>query len=184
MHKLITESIAAAATIVGIALTPSQEAATDCSNATPTTMATAVVDNESANDRLARQFVEREIDAHWSETDNGMTTRFQRKNALGDVIDGDPNLLYRQIRKLSFTLDAIAKPDGDVQYAARINFGVTATREYRLEQSDNGPQGWSAWRDSAVGSFAVIEKRNGKWAISNTDLFEGVKANASKVPKG
>ena len=142
--------------------------------------------SQAADDRRATEFVQSEIDAHWAKTTDGWTTKFQRKNTVGDVLPGEPNLLYRQIKELSFTLEPIevdedAKQAGTT-YAATISFAPTQERFYRKVDMEEGPKGWSAWQDAAISPFVTVERRHGKWILNADDLLKGVRANASKVP--
>jgi hypothetical protein len=139
----------------------------------------------AADERKATEFVQSQIDQHWIKVADGWTTKFQRKNAVGDVLPGEPALLYRQLRELEFTLEphAVADDDDDgVDYRAAVKFDKTNERFYRRIESDEGPKGWSAWQDAGLSSLITVERRNGRWILNAEDLVQGVRPNPSQVP--
>lgn len=141
---------------------------------------------QNANDRRATDFVQSELDAHWAKVADGWTTKFQRKNAVGDVLPGEPDLLYRQFKELSFTLEPRAVTDDEklagTDYIANVEFEKTQERSYRKVDMEDGPKGWSSWRDASISPLITVERRHGKWMLNADDLLKGVRPNASQVP--
>jgi hypothetical protein len=128
-------------------------------------------------DREASDFVQSRINESWIKAPDGWTTQFQVRNGYGQVIPDAPQVLFTQYRELTFsiqpeTVTATQRLNG-ADYRAVVEFKNSSVRYYRTVQ----PKGWSPWEDGTPAFFVVVERRNGKWLISNTDLFVGVKPN-------
>ncbi len=142
----------------------------------------------SADDRAAADFVLSRINQHWIKGADGWTTRFQVHNIFGEVLPGDPDVLFRQIRDLKFTIEPETVSEtqrlNGADYRASVTFEKTSERFYRLVQTFEGPQGWSMWRDAFPSWGIAVERRNGQWLISDDDLWDGVLPEAASVPRG
>ena len=90
---------------------------------------------------------------------------------------GTPTLLYKQYREMRFTmapatLTEAMKLNGS-DYRAEVAFKSAPVRYFRTEATYDAPQGWSNWKDDFLENLAV-ERRNGKWIISDANYFEGI----------
>jgi hypothetical protein len=143
----------------------------------------------SSDDEAAAEFVRATLAEHWLETPDGWTTQFQQYNVLGELMpDLRPNTLYKQIRVLSFTIasDTVteAMKLNGTDYRVTANFKDSPTRLYRIEADFDGPQGWGNWQDSSMMfTRLAIERRNGTWIVSDSDLFEGIRPDPAAVPR-
>jgi hypothetical protein len=143
----------------------------------------------SSDDEAAAEFVRATLAGHWLETPDGWTTQFQKFNVLGELMpDLRPNTLYKQIRVLSFTIapDTVteAMKLNGTDHRVTANFKDSPVRFYRVEADFEGPQGWDSWQDeSMMFTRLAIERRNGKWIVSDSDLFEGIRPDAAEVPR-
>jgi hypothetical protein len=138
----------------------------------------------SSDDKAAADFIRSQLAEHWVKGADGWTTQFQLRNVFGKLVDGNPNVLYKQYRDLSFTLSPATlteamKLNGS-DYRAEVGFKNSAMRLFRVEADVEGPTGWSNWKDDFLDRLAV-ERRNGKWIITDSNLFEGI-APTGTVP--
>jgi len=146
-------------------------------------------DGESmtADDKAAAEFIRSKLAENWVKGADGWTTQYQQHNMLGQVMPGNPNLLYKQIRELSFaispdTLTEAMKLNG-TDYRAEAVFKDSPVRYYQLEGTYEGPAGWGNWKDGTLlFQRLAVERRKGAWLISDSDLFAGVRPQ-SQVPK-
>ncbi len=143
----------------------------------------------SSDDEAAADFVSAKLAEHWVKGPDGWTTQFQQRNVMGQLMpDRQPNMLYQQVRQLSFTIapDNVteAMKLNGTDYRVSANFKKSPVRFYQLEADYQGPQGWSNWEDhwSMTSVQIVVERRNGKWLISDSNLFEGVKPDPASIP--
>jgi hypothetical protein len=143
----------------------------------------------SSDDKAAADFVRSKLAQHWVEAPDGWTTQFQQYNMLGQVMpDQQPNTLYKQVRKLSFTivpenLTEAMKLNG-TDYRVTANFKDSPVRYFHLEASYDAPQGWGNWKDSSMMfTQLAVERRNGQWLVSDSDLFQGIRPDPSSVPR-
>ena len=131
----------------------------------------------TSEDKEAAEFVRSQLAEHWVKSAEGWTTQFQNRNALNEIIAGTPTLLYKQYREMRFTMapatltDAMKLNGSD--YRAEVGFKSSPVRYFRTEPAYDAPQGWSNWKDDYLENLAV-ERRNGKWIISDASYFEGV----------
>lgn len=146
----------------------------------------------SSDDEAAADFVRAKLAEHWVKGPDGWITQFQARNALtGQLMpDRQPNILYQQVRQLSFKIASdfvteAMKLNG-TDYRVSANFDDSPSRFYQIEADYQGPQGWSNWQDhwSMVAVQLAVERRNGKWLISDSNLFEGVRPDLAEVPGG
>lgn len=144
----------------------------------------------SADDKAAAEVLRAKLAEHYAKGPDGWTTQFQQYNMLGQVMEGmTPTVLYRQYRALSFTiapehLTEAQKLNG-ADYRGVASFKDAPVRYYQTEANYEGPQGWGNWKDaSLMFTTVVVERRNGQWLNSDSDLFEGVKPDPAAVPSG
>jgi len=135
-------------------------------------------------DREAYDFMAAKIDQHWLKTADGWTTQYEKLNLAGEVMPGQPDALYWQLRNISFsvhprTLSETQRLNGS-DYRGEVSFASTSTRNFNLKDVGLGPVGWAPWEDYVIGTIA-IERRNGKWIISETDLFTWIKPKADEL---
>src|SRR5262245_29163143 len=140
----------------------------------------------TSEDKDAAEFVRGQLAEHWVKNADGWTTEYQNHNIFGQVMEGIPNIQYRQYREMSFTiapqpLSDATKLNGS-DYRAEVAFKNAPVRVYRTEADYEGPKGWSNWRDDYLERL-VVERRNGKWIISDAAYFEGIRPTGS-VPTG
>ena len=142
------------------------------------------------DDEAAAAFISSELAKYWVKTADGWTNQLQQHNVLGELMpDRQPNTLYKQYRNLAFTmapefLTESMKLNG-TDYRASAQFKDTAVRFYNLEATYDGPKGWSNWKDEMLRFRGIaVERRNGKWLLSDDNLFEGVKPDPSAIPSG
>ena len=141
----------------------------------------------TSEDKEAAAFVRGKLAEHWVKSADGWTTQFQAYNVLGELMPGaTPTLLYKQYREMRFTmapatLTEAMKLNGS-DYRAEVAFKSSPVRYYRTEASYDAPQGWSNWKDEYLENLAV-ERRNGKWIISDANYFEGI-LPTGPIPSG
>jgi len=135
-------------------------------------------------DREAYDFIAARIDEHWLRTADGWTTQFQRMNIGGEVMPGRPDTLYRQLRNITFNVTAVPVSESQrlngSDYRAEVEFATTALRQFNLVDSGMGPPGWTPWEEHYPSTIAV-ERRNGKWITTNSEMFEWIKPNADEL---
>lgn len=89
-------------------------------------------------DRTAANMLRNRIAEHWVKTADGWTTEFQNLDMYGDPAEGTPELLYRQLKNISFTMEPAAITDAQKQsgadYRAAARFDATAERSYRAAE--------------------------------------------------
>lgn len=142
----------------------------------------------SADDRAASDFVQRKIDEHWVKAADGWTTQLPKRNVFGETMEGVPEILFLQYREMKFAVRSFpvseAQKLNGTTYRADISFRHTPARQYRAIENMDGPPGWSLWdEDSPAGSLAV-ELRNGKWLITDAEMFVGKKPDPASIPAG
>jgi hypothetical protein len=135
-------------------------------------------------DREAHDFMAAKIDQHWLKTADGWTTQYEKLNLAGEVMPGQPDALYWQLRNISFsvhprTVSESQRLNGS-DYRGEVSFASTSTRNFNLKDVGLGPVGWAPWEDYVIGTIA-IERRNGKWITSETDLFTWIKPKADEL---
>jgi len=142
----------------------------------------------SADDQAAVEFVLAELKKHWVKGADGWTTQFQQYNLLGEVMpDRVPDVLYRQLREFKYAIEPeeiseSMKLNG-TDYRAAVSIEKTSERFYRRVETWEGPQGWSLWEDVFPSFGLAVERRNGKWLISDSDLWQGI-LPTDDVPSG
>ena len=134
-----------------------------------------------ASDRAAIDFLDARLGEHFMRGPDGWTTQFQQYNLVGEVMpDRTPELLFKQFRVLKYTV----KPDylteamklNGVDYRAIATFKDSPARTFRTAAGWGEPQGWSQWQDSTLAFTTIaIERRNGAWMTSDSDLFQGIR---------
>jgi hypothetical protein len=143
----------------------------------------------SADDEQAADFLRAKLAEHWVKGPDGWTTQYQQYNVLGGVMEGmTPTLLYKQYRQLSFALapDTVTEAQrlNGADYRGAANFKDSPRRYFQTEATYDGPAGWGNWRDGdLLGASVAVERRNGQWLVSDSDLFAGIKPTA-EVPTG
>lgn len=141
----------------------------------------------SGVDREAADFVRSKVAEHWVQGPDGWTTQYQQRNLFGDVMPGEPELKFHQYRALELTVEPETLSESQklngADYRAAISFAKTSERFYRLVDTFEGPRGWSLWSDAIPGMFVAVERRNGRWLISETTLFDGILPD-SPIPSG
>ena len=142
------------------------------------------------DDEAAAAYISSELAKYWVKTGDGWTNQMQAYNVLGKLMpDQQPNTLFRQYRNLAFTmapefLTESMKLNG-TDYRAAAQFKDTATRYYNLEATYDERKGWSNWKDEMLRFRGIaVERRNGKWLLSDDNLFEGLKPDPSAIPSG
>ena len=142
------------------------------------------------DDEAAAAFVTSELEKYWVKGSDGWTNQNQQYNVLGQLMpDRQPNELYRQYRTLAFAiapepLSESMKLNG-TDYRASVQFKDSPSRIYLVQADYANPQGWSNWKDEMLRFRGVaVERRNGKWLLSDDNLFEGVKPDPASVPSG
>ena len=61
-------------------------------------------------------------------------------------------------------------------YRVTANFKDSPSRFYRIEVDFEGPQGWDNWQeDSIMFTRLAVERRNGTWRVSDSNLFTGIR---------
>lgn len=142
----------------------------------------------SATDREAADFLRAKIDEHWVKGPDGWTTQLQRFNIGGEVIPGEPDTLYRQIRDIKFTIvpERITESQrlNRADYRAEVSFAKSPERTYRKVDNFEGAKGWTMWAQSQPSFGLAMERRNGKWLMTEDVMFDGLKPDASAVPAG
>jgi len=142
----------------------------------------------TSDDKAAAEFVRGKVEEHWGKGPDGWTTQFQQHNVFGQVMEGTPTVLYKQYRRLSFsvapeTLTETMKLNGS-DYRGVAVFTDSPHRYFQTEATYEGPQGWGNWKEGDMAfKRLAIERRNGNWLISDDDLFNGIKPTAA-VPAG
>lgn len=140
----------------------------------------------SADDKEAAEFVRAQLAEHWAQGPDGWTTQYQKLNVFGQPLDGVPEVLYHQYREFAFKIDPDPVSESQrlngADYRANVLFGSTPERFYRTVQTFEGPAGWSDWRDSLPTLGLAVERRSGRWLISESDLFNDLRPDASAVP--
>lgn len=147
----------------------------------------------SGTDRDAAAFVRAKLDSHWVKSADGWTTQLQERNVAGEVVPDygiTPNPLYKQYRELTFTVEPEAVTEAQrlngTDYRGRVSFRKTPLRFYRTEYDGEGPKGWSDWTNNVLYNLVptlAVERRNGRWLIQNSDLFDGLKPNATSISR-
>jgi hypothetical protein len=144
----------------------------------------------SADDEQAVDFIRAQLAEHWIKGPDGWTTELQQYNVLGELMpDRTPIVLYRQYRELSFSLtpDSLTEAQklNGADYRGVAAFKDSPVRYFQTEATYEGPQGWGNWRDGGTfGATLGVERRNGQWLVSDSDLFAGIKPNPADVPTG
>ena len=144
----------------------------------------------SSDDKAAVEFVRSKLAESWVKGPDGWTTQFQQRNLLGQVMPGNPNVLYKQIRDLSFTITADPITDAmklnGTDYRIEAVFKDSPVRYFQLEGTYEGPAGWGNWKDGTLMfERLAVERRKGQWLISDSDLFNGIRPpDPSQVPHG
>lgn len=141
----------------------------------------------SSDDEAAVAFVKSKLAEHWTEGADGWTTQFQQYNVMGQVMPGQPTPLYKQYRRLSFTIapDTVteAMKLNGTDYRVMAGFADSPGRYFQIEATYEGPKGWGNWKDNSLMLTQLgVERRNGKWLISDSELFQGIAPNPSDVP--
>ena len=140
----------------------------------------------SSDDREAADFVRAQLAEHWAQGPDGWTTQYQKLNVFGQPLEGVPDVLFHQYREFKFEIDPDPVSESQrlngADYRANVLFSDTPERFYRTVQSFEGPVGWSPWRDSLPTLGLAVERRNGKWLISESDLFIDLRPDPSTVP--
>jgi len=143
----------------------------------------------SADDRAAADFFLSKIKEHWLKGSDGWTTRLQQYNMLGQVMpDREPDTLFRQLRDFKFSIEPESISESlklnGTDYRAGVNFEKTSARFYRTVETFEGPKGWSLWQDDFPSFGMAVERREGKWLITDSDLWQGILPDAADVPSG
>ncbi len=173
------------ALICGLASLPAS--ALDAQSGPPTRRPVA---GQSANDRAAAAWVRAKLDSHWVRLPDGWITRLQLRTLGGDVVvDELPDPLYLQYRELTFRVEpevlSEAQRLNGIDYRCSVIFPRTPQRVFHPLAPPGfqvHPEGWSDWAMGFPGSLAV-ERRNGRWGISDSDLFRGLKPDAAGLGK-
>ncbi len=132
-------------------------------------------------DHAAIEFFDAKLGEHFARGADGWTTQYLQYNVLGELMpDRTPELLFKQFRSLGYTV----KPDyinesqrlNGVDYRAIATFKRSPSRTFRTAEGWGEPQGWSQWQESSLEFTSIaIERRNGKWLTSDSDLFQGIR---------
>lgn len=142
----------------------------------------------SGDDREAADFVRAKLEEHWAKGPDGWTTQFQKVNVFGQPLEGTPDVLFHQYREFKFEIDPDPVSESQrlngADYRANVLFSGTPERFFQTVATFDGPAGWSQWRDSLPTLGLAVERRNGKWLISESDLFNDLRPDPSKVPSG
>ena len=143
----------------------------------------------SSDEAAAAEFVRAKLAEHWLETPDGWTTQFQQYNVLGELMPGvQPNTLYKQIRQINYTIasDTVteAMKLNGTDLRVTVKFKDSPARYFRIEADFDAPPGWGNWQDDSL-MFAglAVERRNGAWLVSDSDLFAGIRPDAAAVPR-
>jgi hypothetical protein len=141
----------------------------------------------SVEDEEAADFVRSKLEEHWVKGPDGWTTQFQQYNIGGQVMaDRVPTVLYQQYRQLSFSISPESltesmKLNGS-DYRASVEFNDSPKRFFQTQATFEGPQGWGNWQDGYLGAAPLaVERRNGKWIVTDHELFEGIKPDPAAV---
>jgi len=145
------------------------------------------VAGQSANDRAAAVLVRAKLDSHWVRHPDGWITQVQLRTLGGDVVDDEtPDPLYLQYRELTFKVKpevlSEAQRLNGIDYRCRVSFENTPERVFHPllpEGWQVHPVGWAEWKMGFLGSLAV-ERRNGRWGISDSPLFSGRKPDPAR----
>jgi hypothetical protein len=142
----------------------------------------------SADDRAAADFVLTKLQEHWLKGPDGWTTQYSLTNYFGEVLPGDPELKFRQYREFKFSIEPEPLTEthklNGIDYRAGVPFEKTSRRSYRTVPTYEGPQGWSMWSEDWPSMLIAVERRNGKWLISDDNLWNGFLPKAADVPTG
>lgn len=143
----------------------------------------------SPDEEAAAEFVRAKLAEHWLETPDGWTTQFQQYNVLGELMpDVRPNTLYKQIRQINYTIasDTVteAMKLNGTDLRVTVNFKDSPVRYFRIEGDFEGPPGWDNWQDySLMSARLAVERRNGAWLVSDSELFFGIRPDPAAVPR-
>ena len=142
----------------------------------------------SADDRAASDFVQRKIDEHWLKLADGWTTQLPKRNVFGETMEGVPEILFLQYREMKFAVRHVpvseAQKLNGTTYRAEVSFRYTPARQYRAIENLDGPPSWSPWSEDSPASSIAVELRNGKWLITDAEMFVGKKPDPASVPAG
>jgi len=135
----------------------------------------------------ARAFLQSRIEEHWVQGPDGWTTQYQLRSLTGQIMPDLPDTLHRQLRTITFTLrpeplSESQKLNG-TDYRAGVQFEATSERMFHRVKSFDGVKGWSLWREAQISPLAV-ERRNGEWITSRSELFDHRKPNPDDVQPG
>lgn len=141
----------------------------------------------SADDQAAAEFVLAELKKHWVKTGDSWTTEFQQYNVLGEVMpDLIPDTQFRQLREFKYSIEPEQPSESmklnGTDYRASVNFESTSERFFNRVETWEGPKGWSLWKDVFPSFGMAVERRNGQWIISDSDLWRGILPDAASVP--
>ena len=181
-HLMIASALFAAIALAGCSGGSSASASANVAAKTPSGKAL------TADDRAAADFVLAKLQEHWLKGPDGWTSRFQLRNMFGEVLPGEPDVLFRQLRDIKFAIEPEAVSESQklngTDYRAGVSFEKTSERFYRTVETFEGPAGWSLWEDEFPSFMMAVERRNGKWLISDDDLFSGIRPEVADVPTG
>jgi hypothetical protein len=142
----------------------------------------------SADDTATTAFVQTKIDQHWAKNADGWVTQLHKRNAFGEEMEGVPEVLYLQYRDMKFSVNPVTLTESQrlngTTYRAEITSEYVPARRFHTEKSMSAPPGWSRWDQEQPAEAIVVELRNGKWLMSDAELFAGAKPDVSKVPGG
>lgn len=135
----------------------------------------------------ARAFLQSRIEEHWVQGPDGWTTQYQLRNYAGQVMPDLPDTLHRQLRTITFTLrpEPVSESQklNGTDYRAGVQFEATSERKYHRVKSFDDVKGWSLWSEARISPIAV-ERRNGEWLTSRSELFDHRKPNPDDVQPG
>jgi len=141
----------------------------------------------SADDEAAADFIRSKLEEHWVKGPDGWTTQFQQYNIGGQVMtDRVPTVLYLQYKQLSFsmspeTLTESMKLNGS-DYRAQAEFKDSPKRFFQTQANFEGPQGWGNWQPGHLDTSGIaVERRNGKWLMTDHQVFEGIKPDPAAL---